>query len=785
MDEADILGDRIAIMAEGQLRCCGSSLFLKKTYGVGYCLTIERLDHAKKPAILAEAPRGDDTNASPEGDDGALNGKPGQSVQEVVEEAIEEAVLLSDVGSEISYQLPLGASAKFRPMFESLDYLVDEKAISSYGVSLTTLEEVFLLVARGGTEEKTEFASTRNSAQTLAKDPEKSHRSQMDLEKEGLFLIHLAALFKKRAASFRRDKKAWCCTTVVPSIFVLLGLIVFKFASPSRDLEPLYLSLEQYNTGIKSPPRNPIVFNSPDAPYDCQPGICAYQASSFNVSQTGEQYFLCGSQARLATQQLCSISDSVSIMDGITGDGAIAGAVLVETVDESSASLSATANQFAATKYGAVFFAHEPSSTVDGGDLYNSTVLAQCAVAPNDYTSPNECSNFGGYGYAVQYNFTALHAAPLFQTLADEALVRQALDSPNVTIDCTITPLPLTMAEMNYRDADDAFSAWFLVILSFPFIAGAFATFIVNERQTKAKHLQTVAGVEPLSYWLSTYLWDTLNYQIPLWITVALIFAFGIDVLTTTDQDVVYGLLVLLFLFGPASAGFTYCVSFAFSSPSLCNVFIIISGFLIGMGGPLAIFILTLIGSDPASPKQNLINAATIVKWVLRFFPTFNLGQGLFSLINLETISFLEGKPVETVFSEPVMLYEIIFLGWQSVVYVGLAVVLDKWSTNPRILSHWKTFIRCLTCRCFGQGSSGVDITTALPEDDDVMEEQERVLSGQANDDLIVLSQLTKQYDNGKLAVNQLSFGIPPGECFGLLGINGAGKFDWLVRNKR
>ena len=40
MDEADLLGDRIAIMAEGQLRCCGSSLFLKKQFGVGYQLTI-------------------------------------------------------------------------------------------------------------------------------------------------------------------------------------------------------------------------------------------------------------------------------------------------------------------------------------------------------------------------------------------------------------------------------------------------------------------------------------------------------------------------------------------------------------------------------------------------------------------------------------------------------------------------------------------------------------------------------------------------------------------------
>ena len=33
-DEADLLGDRIAIMAEGKLRCSGSSLFLKKRFEV-------------------------------------------------------------------------------------------------------------------------------------------------------------------------------------------------------------------------------------------------------------------------------------------------------------------------------------------------------------------------------------------------------------------------------------------------------------------------------------------------------------------------------------------------------------------------------------------------------------------------------------------------------------------------------------------------------------------------------------------------------------------------------
>jgi ABC-type multidrug transport system ATPase subunit len=40
MDEADILGDRIAIMGSGRVQCAGSPLFLKKRYGVGYMLAL-------------------------------------------------------------------------------------------------------------------------------------------------------------------------------------------------------------------------------------------------------------------------------------------------------------------------------------------------------------------------------------------------------------------------------------------------------------------------------------------------------------------------------------------------------------------------------------------------------------------------------------------------------------------------------------------------------------------------------------------------------------------------
>lgn len=40
MDEADYLGDRVAIMATGRLKCVGSPYFLKQRYGVGYTLVI-------------------------------------------------------------------------------------------------------------------------------------------------------------------------------------------------------------------------------------------------------------------------------------------------------------------------------------------------------------------------------------------------------------------------------------------------------------------------------------------------------------------------------------------------------------------------------------------------------------------------------------------------------------------------------------------------------------------------------------------------------------------------
>lgn len=47
MDEAELLGDRIAIISQGRLRCCGSPLFLKARLGTGYYLTLVKRERTE------------------------------------------------------------------------------------------------------------------------------------------------------------------------------------------------------------------------------------------------------------------------------------------------------------------------------------------------------------------------------------------------------------------------------------------------------------------------------------------------------------------------------------------------------------------------------------------------------------------------------------------------------------------------------------------------------------------------------------------------------------------
>jgi ABC-type multidrug transport system ATPase subunit len=54
MEEADILSDRIAIMAKGKLRCIGTSIRLKSKFGTGYIANVNFSGngHTQSPNVV-------------------------------------------------------------------------------------------------------------------------------------------------------------------------------------------------------------------------------------------------------------------------------------------------------------------------------------------------------------------------------------------------------------------------------------------------------------------------------------------------------------------------------------------------------------------------------------------------------------------------------------------------------------------------------------------------------------------------------------------------------------
>uniref|UniRef100_A0A803VUS2 ABC transporter domain-containing protein n=1 Tax=Ficedula albicollis TaxID=59894 RepID=A0A803VUS2_FICAL len=115
MDEADLLGDRIAIMAKGELQCCGSSLFLKRKYGAGYHMVMVKEPYCN----LGEISR-------------------------LICQYVPNATLESNAGAELSFILPKESTHRFEALFTELEQRREELGIASYGASVTTMEEVFL-----------------------------------------------------------------------------------------------------------------------------------------------------------------------------------------------------------------------------------------------------------------------------------------------------------------------------------------------------------------------------------------------------------------------------------------------------------------------------------------------------------------------------------------------------------------------------------------------------------------------------------------------------------------
>ncbi|XP_058509003.1 phospholipid-transporting ATPase ABCA3 [Solea solea] len=247
MDEADLLGDRIAIMAGGELQCCGSSLFLKNKYGAGYHMVIV------KDALC---------NVS--------------EISRLVHMYVPNATLESSAGAELSYILPKESTSKFELLFAELEMNREELGIASYGASVTTMEEVFLRVGklvdssldiqaiqlpalqyqheRRSHDWTTDDASSISGMTDVTDFTDSGTLISEDCSNiklntgVRLYLQQFYAMFLKRALYSWRNWKVMVAQFLVPLVFTVVALVVARTLPNHKDAPQLKLALSRYGT---------------------------------------------------------------------------------------------------------------------------------------------------------------------------------------------------------------------------------------------------------------------------------------------------------------------------------------------------------------------------------------------------------------------------------------------------------------------------------------------------------------------------------------------------------
>ncbi len=301
----------------------------------------------------------------------------------------------------------------------------------------------------------------------------------------------------------------------------------------------------------------------------------------------------------------------------------------------------------------------------------------------------------------------------------------------------------------NNQASLDAFTAALFFMIAFCFIPASYVTFIVKEKEVKAKHQQIISGVSIYAYWCSTWVWDVVSYLPTVVLIICIIFAFGVDSYTKNEGA---GATFLLFLlFGPAVASFTYMLSFLFKSHSTAQLAIMFLNFLTGLCLMVVSFVLTIIPSTASY--------AVDLRYLFRLFPSFCLGDGLTQLAlcdNGETCPTINRDGYNYEHTTHPLSWDIVggnltFLAIETVVYFLITLLIEYLLTFPSLLA-WLQKVP----------DPGYDVANDN-EDADVNAERRRVASGGAQGDVVRLEELRKVYPSPigpKVAVKSLSFGV-------------------------
>ncbi|XP_073229976.1 phospholipid-transporting ATPase ABCA3-like [Porites lutea] len=796
MDEADFLGDRIAIMADGQLRCCGSSLFLKSRYGVGYHLTLVKKEECNQ-----------------------------NSVTSLIVNHVPDAQLLSSVGAEMEFVLSSEHSNGFETLFQEIENKMEEYGIASFGVSVTTLEEVFMKVGEGAEKTVDDLAHDHNiagqEAQQIVNIAEVEDPQGGGLQ-TGLSLKwqQYKAMFLKRFLNSKRDKKAIITQLVLPLLMVLFGLLLItsiptRTNDPPRVLKLSNLSVDDVFTkaffadyrNVSSDVKQGTLKNASNylksvkvdvlditsKVYNIRDGN---QGNNITVRNTFTQYdneskACCNYEFYVLNSKCKSLFISQDLKPDQCSDSnfgykdcpkCILANVSGYEIDKDK-TCSAVGCPGTNLKNLNTYFSEyvlEQSNASNYFNVYVAGFSLAPQIPPMSTNMSNMTNNKGmipaekrpDTETTLWYSNEGYHTIAEALSAMSNILLTDAMGDDSYSIEATNYPLPNTIKNKADNVTSD-FSALLLAIflaLGMAFMSASFVTFIVQERVSKAKHLQFVSGVDVVSYWFATYTWDFINYLVPALGILILFAAFQVE----SYEDELGIVFLMLILFGLCVLPFVYCLSFIFKSPLVGYVLIVFVLSILSLAMLITVFVLQV-------PTIDLKDEADVLHYIFMLVPTYtlayafvdlNANYGFRKVCNESPVASLRCEVSNVKYTDHGLDWErpgigqmALYLFIESVVLFILVLLIEvKFFLGGRLKTP----------------SGEFQSNQQRNEDGDVSSERTRINNMTpegCQKEAVVLRDLTKVYGGTRVtAVDHLCLGIPRGECFGLLGINGAGK---------
>uniref|UniRef100_A0A3P8P777 P-type phospholipid transporter n=1 Tax=Astatotilapia calliptera TaxID=8154 RepID=A0A3P8P777_ASTCA len=783
MDEADLLSDRIAIISKGQLHCCGSPLFLKNCFGVGFYLTlVRRIKDLRKKEVRMNF-SGSSCSASCR--DCLLPC--------LIHHHVPEARLIEMIGQELTYLLPSKGfkHRAYASLFRELEETLADMGLSSFGISDTSLEEVRMSLQT----EKLRIMPPLlvNTTTDILHGLFSAGKGSRQVKGGFLILKQFHALLVKRFHHATRSQKDFLAQIVLPASFVLIALIFTMIVPPFGEYPSLTLSPWMYG--------QQFTFFSNERPYDPKmkhfierllkpPGLgtrcmegeplgvpCSNRTPEWeypDVSPAVSNILQspAWNQRNPSPSCQCSTSNKLTMMP-ICPDGAggLPPRQRLEPTEDTMLDLTdrnisdylvKTYPSLIRTRYGGLSVGGQlPILDVDPKDIRNvfhqlgrmlnitGVIILMCSIS-----SVLLCQ--------VWYNNKGWHAMVAFINVANNAILRAFLPRNANPVEFGITainhPLNLTKEQLSevtvLTTSVDAVVA-ICVIFAMSFIPASFVLYLIQERVTKAKHLQFVSGVSPVVYWVSNFFWDMMNYTLSSAMVVGIFMAF--DKKCYTSPSNLPALIALLLLYGWSVTPMMYPLSYIFNIPSTAYVSLSCINLFIGINSSAITFILELFENN-----RSLLVFNEGLKKVLLVFPHFCLGRGLIDMAMNQAVTDVYARFGEDYTLDPFRWdfvgKNISFMAVEGFVYFILNLLIQY----RFFLDHWL---------------SDYKQSPAQDEDDDVAAERQRIYDGGNKADILQIRDLSKTYVGRKrAAVDRICVGVPAGECFGLLGVNGAGK---------